>query len=110
MTGINAIAGLVVVFIGLAFMFIGSLGIVRLPDFFTRTHAAGKADTVGITIVLTGIAVMEGFTLSSAKVLLAATFVIMTNPVATHALARAALRKGQKPWKRPSKAPCPVEK
>lgn len=89
--------------IGLVFMFIGSIGIVRLPDFFTRTHAASKVDTVGVMIVLIGIAVFEGFTLTSGKVLLAAFILMLTNPVASHALARAAFHRGLKPWRKGQK-------
>lgn len=93
--------GLLLVIIGLVFIIIGSIGIVRLPDFFTRTHAASKVDTVGVTIVAIGVACIEGLTLSGLKVLLVALFVMLTNPVAAHALARAAIRSGVKPWERP---------
>jgi multicomponent Na+:H+ antiporter subunit G len=100
MTLLQDILGLCLILTGLTFMALGSLGIVRLPDFFSRAHAASKVDTVGIAVVLLGIAVTAGFTLSSGKVLLAALFVLLTNPVAAHALARAALFQGQKPWRR----------
>jgi multicomponent Na+:H+ antiporter subunit G len=94
------IPGLVLILTGLTFMALGSVGIVRLPDFFSRAHAAGKVDTVGTVLVLIGVAIIEGFTLSGGKVLVAALFVMLTNPVAAHALARAALFQGQKPWRR----------
>ena len=87
-------------FTGLAFMLLGSIGLVRLPDFFARTHAASKVDTVGITVLLLGIAVLEGFTLNSGKLVIAVVFLILTNPVSAHALARAALRAGLEPWRR----------
>lgn len=93
--------GWLLVLSGLAFMALGSLGILRLPDFFSRTHAASKVDTVGIAVVLLGVAVLEGLTLTGGKVALAAVFVMVTNPVAAHALARAALFQGEKPWRRP---------
>jgi multicomponent Na+:H+ antiporter subunit G len=92
--------GILLIVVGLAFMFVGSLGILRLPDFFARTHAASKVDTVGIAVVLAGIAVLEGMTLNSAKIAIAIIFLTLTNPVAAHALARAALRHGIKPWRR----------
>lgn len=85
---------------GLAFMLIGSIGILRLPDFFSRTHAASKVDTVGIIVLLVGIAVVEGATINSAKILVAIIFLCLTNPVAAHALARAALALKIKPWTR----------
>lgn len=95
----QSIIGMLLVVVGFGFMLLGSIGIIRLPDFFARTHAASKVDTVGILVVLIGIAVLEGFTLTSGKVLLAGLFLVLTNPVAAHALARAAIRKGFKPWK-----------
>jgi multicomponent Na+:H+ antiporter subunit G len=104
-TWIQQGAGAILVLAGLAFMFFGSLGILRLPDFFSRTHAASKVDTVGIAVVLAGIAVIEGFTINSAKIVIAIVFLTLTNPVAAHALARAALRHGVKPWRRPPPSP-----
>ncbi len=103
------ILGLAIVALGLCFMLIGSIGIVRLPDFFARTHAASKVDTVGISIVIVGIACIEGPTMDGLKVLLAALFVMMTNPVSAHALARAAIRAGIVPWKRGEPRPTNLE-
>ncbi len=101
---VQNIVGIVLVATGLVFMLIGSIGIVRLPDFFTRTHAASKVDTVGVMVVLIGVAVLEGLTLTSGKVLLAAFILMLTNPVAAHALARAAYLRGLKPWRKGQKA------
>lgn len=95
------VLGFLLIAMGISFMLLGSIGVLRLPDFFSRTHAASKVDTVGIVVVVTGIAALEGFTLTAGKVLLAALFILLTNPVSTHALARAALHKGIKPWRRP---------
>lgn len=105
MSLLQDILGVLMIFAGLAFMALGSLGIVRLPDFFSRTHAASKVDTVGIVVVLLGVAVLEGFTLNAGKVLVAAVFIMLTNPVAAHALARAALFQGVKPWRRDQPEP-----
>ena len=82
---------------GVFFLLIGSIGLIRLPDFFTRSHATGKADTLGVLLVLTGLMVYEGLTLNSAKMLIILIFVGLTNPTATHALARAAFLFGVKP-------------
>jgi multicomponent Na+:H+ antiporter subunit G len=95
----NGLAVLLVV-LGLVTMLLGSIGILRLPDFFTRTHAASKVDTVGIILLLLGFAVYEGFSLTAAKLLLVIAFVAITNPVAIHILGRAALRFGVKPWRK----------
>lgn len=83
---------------GTLFMLIGSIGINRLPDFYTRSHASGKVDTLGILMFLSGLAVFQGFTLNAAKLLLIIVFVALTSPVAAHALARGALHFGLKPW------------
>lgn len=103
MTFIQNSAAVSLILLGLATMLVGSIGIIRLPDFFTRTHAAGKVDTVGIIFLLAGFAVYEGLTLNGGKLLLAIAFVALTNPVAIHILARAALRLGLKPWRNPGK-------
>ena len=87
---------------GILLMFFGSLGILRLPDFFCRSHASGKVDTLGIFVLLLGFAIHQGVSLNSGKLLLGALFVAIANPVAAHALARAALRVGLKPWVRPA--------
>ena len=75
----------------------GSIGILRLPDFYTRSHAASKSDTLGIIFVIGGLIVHEGFTQSSLKLLFIILFIALANPIGTHALARAAIRKGIKP-------------
>lgn len=109
MSVVLQVIGYAMVMLGLVFMLIGSVGIVRLPDFFSRTHAASKVDTVGVTIVALGVACIEGFSLDGLKVLLVAFFVMLTNPVAAHALARAAIRAGLTPWARPIDATPPGE-
>lgn len=82
---------------GLFFLLVGSIGLIRLPDFYSRSHATGKADTLGILLIIIGLIFYEGFTLNSAKLLIILTFVGLTNPTATHALARAAFLFGLKP-------------
>ena len=75
---------------GVFFLFMGAVGLIRFPDFYTRMHAAGKCDTLGILLVLTGLACHEGFGLASVKLLIIAVFIFFTSPTATHAIARAA--------------------
>lgn len=101
MSVLQNIVSMVLVFAGAGFMLIGSIGLVRLPDFYTRTHASGKIDTLGIMLLLGGLAVHEGFTLNTAKLVLVIVFVAAANPVGAHALARSARRSGLKPWCRP---------
>lgn len=92
-----SIVGTVVLFSGAFFVLVGSVGIVRFPDFYARTHAAGKCDTLGLILVLLGLAIYEGGTLNTVKLVLIAVFIGLANPSATHAIARAAYKLGLKP-------------
>jgi len=100
---IGNILGIAAVIAGAFFLFVGSFGLVRLPDFYTRNHATGKSDTLGVMLVIFGMILMEGFTLNSAKLLFILVFVFMTNPTGTHALANAAYQSGLKPWMKKNK-------
>lgn len=82
---------------GVAFLLVGSVGLLRLPDFYCRLHALSKADTLGMLLILLAVAAWQGASLASAKVLLIAVFFFLSNPVAAHALARAAFRTGLRP-------------
>jgi multicomponent Na+:H+ antiporter subunit G len=86
--------------LGLVFILLGVIGILRLPDFYTRLHAMGKCDTLGVALVLLALALHAGWSLSSVKLLLISVFIGLANPTATHALGRAALKSGVKPWSR----------
>ena len=88
--------------LGFFFIFTGALGILRFPDFYTRLHAMGKSDTLGVALMVLGLAMLQGATLNGAKVLFIIVFVGLANPTATHALGRAAHRAGLVPWSRPS--------
>ena len=88
---------------GAFFLMISSIGLLRLPDFYSRTHAAGKSETLGAILILTGLAIHNGLEVSSLKVLIILVFVALTSPTATHAILRAALRCGLEPWTREKK-------
>jgi multicomponent Na+:H+ antiporter subunit G len=94
------VASLVLVSAGAFFLLVGSIGVVRLPDFYSRSHATGKSDTLGVMLTLFGLALHEGITVSDAKLLAVIVFVALASPVGTHALARAAYRTGLEPWYR----------
>lgn len=83
---------------GVVFLAVGSLGIVRLPDFYTRMHAQGKADTLGGMLLVAGLALHSGLQLNALKLLLLLVFIAVANPTATHALSRAAYRSGLPVW------------
>jgi len=92
------IVGIIVIGFGIFFLLVGSIGLLRLPDFYSRAHATGKSDTLGIMLVFLGLIIIEGFTLNSAKLLLILVFIGLTNPAATNAIMRAAYRFRLKPW------------
>ncbi|MFP4476093.1 MAG: monovalent cation/H(+) antiporter subunit G [Desulfatibacillaceae bacterium] len=100
---LNALA-LLLIIAGLVFFTGGSLGIIRFPDFYSRLHAAGKMDTLGAFLSMTGLAVYNlapftlGSVLTSLKIVLAVAFVFLASPTATHAIAEAGVRAGLKPW------------
>jgi len=82
---------------GLFFHVVASVGVLRLPDYYTRLHAVGKAETLGVLLTLGAVILWQGATLTSAKVFFVTLFFFLTNPTATHVIARAALRTGQTP-------------
>jgi len=97
MPALNIIA-IVLIAGGVFFLTVSALGLLRLPDFYARTHAVGKSETLGSILVLVGLAVYNGWELSTFKILFVMVFVLIANPTATHAISRAALRSGLAPW------------
>ncbi len=86
---------------GAFFMVTGSLGMVRLPDVFTRMHAAGMVDTMGAGLTLAGLCVYslhDGANLVAVRLVLVLAFLWFTSPIATHAVAKAALSGGTTPY------------
>lgn len=88
------------IIIGLFFMVVGALGLLRFPDFYTRAHASGKCDTLGEGMMLVGFILYEGMTLISIKLLLLAIFIFISSPTAVHALVHVAHSRGVAPWKK----------
>jgi len=92
---------------GLFFMLVGTLGVLRMPDVYTRLHAAGMTDTMGAGFLLLGMALKTvqdmvhgetGYWLVLTRLVLIYAFLLFTSPIATHALARAGLASGVEPW------------
>jgi multicomponent Na+:H+ antiporter subunit G len=96
-SGLQDAIAVALLVLGGALMLAGSIGLLRLPDFYTRSHSVGNTDTLGVVVVLAGLMVFEGWTQESAKLGLVAIFACLANPVAIHALARAAFRFGIRP-------------
>ncbi|OQY19149.1 MAG: sodium:proton antiporter [Desulfobacteraceae bacterium 4572_35.1] len=75
----------------------GGIGLYRLPDFFTRQHASGITDSACSFAILFALMLQSGFTMVTIKLFFILIFLIITSTTATHALAKTALFKGQKP-------------
>ena len=79
------------------FCVIGTIGLIRLPDIFTRLHGASITDTLGAGFLIFGMMLQAGFTLVTVKLIIVMALILLTSPVATHALAQAALHAGIRP-------------
>lgn len=75
----------------------GGVGLLRLPDFFSRVHAGGVTETLAAPLLLVGLMLRMEWSLDLLKVVLILAFVLATNPTASHAMAKAALHGGQGP-------------
>ncbi len=82
---------------GSFFVLVGGLGLLRLPDFYTRIHAAGLTDTLGAWLILLGLAFQAGPTLTAVKLVLVLIFLVLTSPLSGHLLAKAAYLRGVEP-------------
>ena len=98
---------------GLFFMLVGTYGVIRMPDVYTRLHAAGMTDTMGAGFLIFGMAcqtvvgMMHGHTTwwtALVRLALIYGFLLFTSPIATHALARAGLAGGVEPWTKDGEA------
>lgn len=75
---------------GCFFFLVGTVGLIRLPDAFTRMHATTKCDTLGAGLLLLALIVHQGFSITSLKLLIILIFIWITNPTAAHIIAKAA--------------------
>ncbi len=86
---------------GSAFVLIGGVGVLRMPDLYTRMHAASLTDTMGTLLILGGVIVQAGLSLAAIKLVAITVFLLLTGPTATYALANAALLSGVRPHAEP---------
>ena len=91
------IASWVLLVAGGFFVVVGGIGLLRMPDLFTRMHAAGIADTMGTGMILIGLLFQSDDWVVMAKLLLILYFIIFANPTSTHAVARSALDNDIRP-------------
>jgi len=82
---------------GACFVIIGSVGILRFPDFWSRLHAASVTDSAGVILMILGMCLQAGFTLITVKLIIIGIFLFITGPTATHAVANAAWISGLRP-------------
>ena len=92
------IAGLCVL-VGAFFVFAAAVGVVRMPDVYTRMHAATKSGTLGSGLMLVGVAVVAGSSDVVLRALAAVIFLVATAPIAAHLLGRAAYMSGVPTWR-----------
>lgn len=85
-------------FLGMFFFLVGTVGIIRLPDFYSRVHPATKCDTLGAGSILIGLTILEKLSPESLKILALAGLILLTSPTVGHALSRAAYKTGLVPW------------
>ena len=92
----TAIIGGIVIGVGVAFLFLGGLGILRFPDVYNRLQAGTKCTTLGAFCTIVGVGIAEPAWIF--KALIIGVFILLTNPISAHALARASRKSGVKLW------------
>jgi multicomponent Na+:H+ antiporter subunit G len=97
MTLFVEIASWALILLGSFFTIVGALGLVRMPDVFTRMHAASVTDTLGVGLLIFGMGLQAGFSLVTLKLFFLLLLFVFTVPVVTHALAQACLHEGVEP-------------
>jgi multicomponent Na+:H+ antiporter subunit G len=95
--GILNLVSSVFILVGSLSVIVGLLGVYRMPDFFTRLHAASIIDTLGAMLILFGLIMHHGISIVSVKLFLILVFILITTPTAAHALAKSALHGNLKP-------------
>lgn len=83
---------------GLVFFIGSAIGMLRLPDFYTRIHASGNSETLGCTLSFIGLIIYEGPTLTAVKLSFVFFIVFMANPIGSHILSKAAYKSGHPIW------------
>lgn len=97
LTGLELYAGGIVLVLGAAFTLLAAIGVVRLPDLYTRMHAASKAGAVGGGLILVAVAVVSQDAAVATRAIIGVAFLLLTTPVSAHLLARASYLSGYRP-------------
>lgn len=97
LAGLELYLGGVLLVLGAAFTLLAAIGVIRLPDLYTRMHAASKAGAVGGGLILLAVAVLSQDAAVSMRAVIGVVFLLLTTPVSAHLLARASYLSGYKP-------------
>ena len=100
MTAVTGLSGVLLV-LGCLVALTSAVGVLRMPDVYTRLHAAGMTDTLGAGFLILGMCFQTGLTLLTLRLLLVYAFLLFTSPIGTHALARATLSGNVEPFRAP---------
>ncbi len=92
------VASGVLLLAGSLFAVTGGVGLLRFPDFYTRTHAVGLMDSAGASLILVGLLLQAPDLASAVRLVLIMIVLLITSPTATHALAHAARNDGVRVW------------
>ena len=95
---LQAIVAVLLMGTGLIFLVGSMIGMLRLPDFYSRIHASGNSETLGTMLVFFGLAVYNGVSITSAKLLIILMFIFVGNPIGSHILSKAAYKTGHPVW------------
>jgi multicomponent Na+:H+ antiporter subunit G len=94
------IIAVIFISIGAVFFVIGTTGLLRMPDLYSRLHPSTKCDTLGACSVMIGLAVYSGATLSTLKLIVIIFFLLISSATCGHAIGRSALKRGIQPWRK----------
>ena len=94
---LNDVASWACLLLGSFFCIVGGIGLIRLPDFYSRMHGAGITDTMGAGLLLAGLMLQGGLSMVTVKLFLILLLIFLTSPASTHAVAKAAFASGLKP-------------
>ena len=95
---INEIIAVILLVCSLFFFLASAIGMIRLPDFYSRLHASGNSETLGLMLSCLGLVIYEVPTLLSVKIVIVFLLVFLANPIGTHILGKAALKSGHPVW------------
>jgi multicomponent Na+:H+ antiporter subunit G len=95
---INEVIAVVLLVASLFFFLASAIGLLRLPDFYSRLHASGNSETLGLMLACLGLVIYEGPNLLSVKMIIVFLLVFLANPIGTHILGKAALKSGHPVW------------